>query len=453
MIDPTWFALYASRGLEHPVLKVYMRATVIISEYLTYIPAIILFLRRFTRIESVPRWEASIALVAILMQPALMLIDHAHFQYNAVMLGLFLASISSLVASRFLWSCVFFVAALGYKQMALYYAPAIFAHLLGACLFPRTDVIRFLGVAMVTLASFAILFAPIIFGGFYDARRGIDPFNGTQASAIPSNSPSPILTAVVSDSSTWYYPAVQQLTQAMHRIFPFARGLFEDKVANFWCALNVLFKLKKYPIPLLQQLSLLATLVTITPPCGILLLYRNHEVLLPSLAATAWGFFLFSFQVHEKSVLLPLLPMTLLLASKKGLAPSIRAWVGWANMLGVWTMFPLLKRAELRVPYFVLSLLWAYLLGLPPTSFSLYTATTKGDINLATKALHGGVYGMMVLWHVGEHFIRPPKDKPDIWTIINVGIGAAGFGVCYVWCMWQSLEATKAERHRKRKIT
>ncbi|CRK28273.1 hypothetical protein BN1723_018345, partial [Verticillium longisporum] len=25
----------------------------------------------------------------------------------------------------------------------------------------------------------------------------------------------------------------------VHRIFPFARGLFEDKVANFWCALNV----------------------------------------------------------------------------------------------------------------------------------------------------------------------------------------------------------------------
>jgi alpha-1,3-glucosyltransferase len=38
--------------------------------------------------------------------------------------------------------------------------------------------------------------------------------------------------------------------------------------------------------------------------------------LLPyALLTSAFGFFLFSFQVHEKTILLPLLPMTLLLSS------------------------------------------------------------------------------------------------------------------------------------------
>merc|ERR1711964_849659 len=87
---------------------------------------------------------------------------------------------------------------------------------------------------------------------------------------------------------------------------------------------------------------------------------------------TAWAFFLFSFQVHEKSVLLPLMPMTVLMAGKHGLSKNVRAWVGFANLLGVWTMFPLLQRVDLRIPYYVLSLLWAYLLGLPPTSFAVY---------------------------------------------------------------------------------
>lgn len=34
------------------------------------------------------------------------------------------------------------------------------------------------------------------------------------------------------------------LLQVVHRIFPVARGLYEDKVANVWCALNVVIKLR-----------------------------------------------------------------------------------------------------------------------------------------------------------------------------------------------------------------
>ncbi|KAH0073750.1 ALG6, ALG8 glycosyltransferase, partial [Aureobasidium melanogenum] len=125
-INPSWFALKSSRGLDDPDLKIFMRATVIISEYLILVPAAVIFIRHMSKLCGITTWESSVALTAVLMQPATMLIDHGHFQYNTVMLGLMLASMSSMLAGRHLWSCVYFVAALGFKQMALFYAPAVF---------------------------------------------------------------------------------------------------------------------------------------------------------------------------------------------------------------------------------------------------------------------------------------------------------------------------------------
>lgn len=441
LIDPSWFALYTSRGLENESLKVFMRATVIISEYLIYIPAAVIFVRRFSRFYGINAWHSSIALLAILMQPGTILIDHVHFQYNTVMLGFVLACMSSVMAGRNLWSCVFFVLALGFKQMALYYSPVVFAYLLGICVIPRINVPRFLGIAIITAISFAVLFLPIFALALYESRHGIAARPELDGYAAPL----PIFTqySYLVPYKAWYYPIIQQTAQIVYRVFPFARGLFEDKVANFWCALNVVVKLRKYPAELLQRASLLATLGSILPPSAAIFFSPRKELLPLALATSAWGFFLFSFQVHEKSVLLPLMPMTVLLAGHHGLGKNVRAWVGFANILGCWTMFPLLQRVDLRIPYFVLTLLWAYLLGLPPTSLSVYrTDTTAANkwVSLATAFIHVSFYIAMGVWHVCEAFVLPPTNKPDLWVVANVGVGAAGFGICYLWCLWSLLD-------------
>ncbi len=438
IFNPAWFALDTSRGIEEPLLKVYLRATVIVSEYFVYIPAVVILNRKLAQVRSVNKWESSIALVAILMQPATILIDHAHFQFNTVMLGFVVASMSSFFSHRYMWGCVFFVAALCFKQMALYFAPAIFAYLVGVCLLPEPQIGRFLGITFITLLSFAAMFGPLLLGSLYDQYRGI---------SIPLSSNDRIVNPLFSqvlpyiDPKSVLYPIYLQLTQVIHRIFPFARGLFEDKVANLWCAFHTVHKLHNYPLPPLQQISLFATLTTILPACMTISLFPRKDLLPWAMASTAWGFFLCSFQVHEKSVLLPLLPMTLLLGSDGGLGTEMRAWVGMANMLGVWTLFPLLKRDELRVPYYVLSLLWAYLLGLPPTSLDLYFGkhARKGDIRSSTKILHLTFYVMMGIWHILEAFVNTPQGKPDLWVVLNVLIGAGGFGICYLWCTWQLL--------------
>lgn len=442
-INPDWFALHTSRGIDDEKLKIFMRATVIVSEYLIYIPAVVIFVRRFSRLQNVHTWESSVALAAILMSPSLILIDHVHFQYNTVMLGLVVASISSMIAGRNLWASIFFVAALGFKQMALYYAPVIFAYLLGTCIFPRINLGRLLRIASITGISFALLVAPIYLGALYDARRGIDARGRPELIGKPG--PLPILTqySYMIDPFAWYYPIVQQTAQLLHRVFPFARGLFEDKVANFWCALNVLIKLKQYDTEILQRMSLLATLAAISIPCLILFLKPQKELLPLALASTSWAFFLFSFQVHEKSVLLPLMPMTLLLAAKDGLSTYTRGWVRFANVLGAWTMFPLLERVDLRVPYFVLTGLWAWGIGQIPIGGAQTNLATQIEnkerntsyVELGSWILHAGFYVAMAVWHSLEITMQPPANLPDLWVVVNVGIGAVGFGICYLWCV------------------
>ena len=415
-----------------------MRATVIISEYLVYIPAAVIFNRKLAQQRGISKWESSIALTAILMQPATILIDHAHFQYNTVMLGSVVASMSSLLSDRYMWACVFFVSALCFKQMALYYAPTMFAYLIGVCLLPKLRFGRFMAIVITTILSFALIFAPLLFGSLYDTYRGISPYMD-----IKDREVNPLFSQVFPfiGSSSYLYSLLLQLTQSIHRIFPFARGLFEDKVANVWCAIHTLHKLNTYPIPLLQRISLLSTIVAILPACMTISTFPRKDLMPWAFASCAWGFFLCSFQVHEKSVLLPLMPMTIMLGGDGGLGVQTRAWVGWANMLAVWTLFPLLKRDELRVPYFVLSLLWSYLMGLPPTSLDLYMGkqAKKSGVRLSTSFMHLGFYAIMIGWHFAEAFIETPKGKPDLWVVLNVMVGAAGFGICYLWCTWQLL--------------
>ncbi|RDW86299.1 dolichyl-P-Glc:Man(9)GlcNAc(2)-PP-dolichol alpha-1,3-glucosyltransferase ALG6 [Aspergillus mulundensis] len=436
--DTTWFALDDSRGLEDPLLKVFMRATVIVSEYLVYIPAIITFLRRYTRMQAVPVWSSSIALVAILLQPATILIDHGHFQYNTVMLGLFVASLDAIMAGRMLWACTFFVGALGFKQMALYYAPVMFAFLLGICVFPRIRLVRLLCIALVTIAAFAILLLPLLLGA-----------TATEKQSTPEP---PLLQIfpVKLDHESSLYLVLFQLAQIIHRVFPFSRGLFEDKVANAWCAIHTFYKLHRYEPDLLKRVSLGATLASILIPCIIIFRHPRASILLPAFATVGWGFFLFSFQVHEKSVLLPLLPMTLLIAGDGGLNKDTRSWVGWANVLGSWTLYPLLKRDGLRVPYFVVTYLWAYLLGLPPTSWLIYRHQKPSGETEAhtephglTKLIHSLFYLAMIGWHVLEAFVPPPPDKPDLWVVLNVLIGAGGFGLAYLWCLWKLISQSR----------
>lgn len=135
-IEPELIALYSSRGHESPQSKLFMRATVLVSDILIYFTGLWLFFSRFYKPSGTQ--HLYLALLA-LCNPALMLIDHGHFQYNAVSLGFFVWAVHLITAQRKLLGSIAFVLSLAYKQMSLYYSPAFFFFLLAAAIHERTQ--------------------------------------------------------------------------------------------------------------------------------------------------------------------------------------------------------------------------------------------------------------------------------------------------------------------------
>ncbi|WFD34451.1 dolichyl-P-Glc:Man9GlcNAc2-PP-dolichol alpha-1,3-glucosyltransferase [Malassezia cuniculi] len=552
------FALDSSRGSEAPELVLFMRASVVVLECAVYIPAVVLMLRR--RLQGRSMRAQHVALATILLQPALILIDHGHFQYNSVMLGLaavafyllssplpnlqalgggsasgslqtlLLRTLSQRISTEYVAAAVAFTLSLCFKQMALYYAPAVFAAMFGRCVgLARADPVRglllFTGLGAVTLGTAAAVFAPWL-------RR-------------PS-----------------------ELLQVVHRIFPLARGLFEDKVANVWCFLSVLpvgrFKLRNLFAPeVLAKISLVVTLLAILPSCillfrastettrlegerdetvtekvlekvqkrassvasmsqrdrsvrsGVLPSARGTQarsqagsakdssrgsdrvsiasgslisastwrggggtsvrapagaaaaapppsvspspaaVLLPyTLFSSALAFFLFGFQTHEKSILLPLMPLTLLLVGREraGAGASAAAiatdweWAVLGNNVAVFSLWPLLLRDGLVLQHWALTVMWNLLIGYRP--FTGLRATRNTLVAWIGAGVHAAMLGVHALEAV--HLMWPElaaavfQRYPDLFPVLNVLVATPVLAVLWLWSLRRLVEVSLA---------
>jgi hypothetical protein len=191
-----------------------------------YFPAAFLFVAAFYRGEGARKqlW----ALLVLLLQPALLIIDHGHFQYNAISLGLHALGLAALVvaasrstsargdgsttavhgrsagASEFA-ATVAICMAINYKQMGLYLAWPPFVFLVSANLRSENPVRGIAVLVTAAIGTFIVCWLPFLLQP--------DPVGAVGA--------------------------------VLQRQFPFGRGLYEDKVANVWCSLSLVLKLNK----------------------------------------------------------------------------------------------------------------------------------------------------------------------------------------------------------------
>lgn len=414
LINSDWFQLDVSRGIENPQIKTFMRYSSLISELIIYVPAIMQLTSLLGgKSTKLGRMHQIVVIALILCQPSLILIDHGHFQYNSVMLGFFLFSVIELLKGNLALASVWFMSSVLFKQMALYYSPFIFFFILSKLFTPKKTLfatLKTFNVGKLILVGATVVITTVVI---------LSPF---------------ILTASTTSE------AVSLIQQILIRMFPFERGLFEDKVANFWCTSNVVVKYNQiFTNAQLKNLSLIFTVASILPP-SLMIFYKNiKRSSVPStsviygFSASAWGFFLFLFQVHEKSVLVPLIPTTFLLLSAD---PDIIAIIQWINNISTFSLFPLLKRNGLVLQYTVLFLLINWLIS--GFTFNLeQNLLWPRQLLIFHKLIIAGSYLAVVAFHIVEFKFAPPPQYPDLWVIANTSISFCCFAVFYLWLIYK----------------
>ncbi|XP_062086407.1 probable dolichyl pyrophosphate Man9GlcNAc2 alpha-1,3-glucosyltransferase [Humulus lupulus] len=249
-------------------------------------------------------------------------------------------------------------------DMSAYFAPAFFSHLLGKCLKRSNPLFEVLKLGFVVLGTFSLIWWP-------------------------------------------YIHSMEALLQVLSRLAPFERGLYEDYVANFWCTTSVVIKWKRlFTTPTLKLLSFGATISTCLPSMIQQIWAPSKRGFLYGLLNSAFSFYLFSFQVHEKSILLPLLPASLLAIEEPVL-------YNWITLNALFSMFPLLVRDKLVLPYIALLALFSLLNHAAPNQ-SRGTKETR-TLELSLKAL---VLVCALIFHVVYLTLPAPNRYPFLFEAL-----------------------------------
>ncbi|CAH8837684.1 unnamed protein product [Trichobilharzia szidati] len=441
LINSEWVQLYTSRGYESKEHKLFMRYTVFIADLMIFIPFVIMYfysvLPRLvnTDVNRLKQISGFYAACLMLTYPGIILIDHGHFQYNCISLGLYLASVNCLLLHWDIFASILFCLALCYKQMELYHSLPIFFYLLSVCLHKSTlrdGIIHFIKLGLTVLLTVSFVFTPFL---------------------------------LTNDAKGTVY-------QVVKRLFPLDRGIYEDKVSNFWCATSPLVKWRSLfppsslssssssPSYELVLISILLVSITCLPPCCLLLLKKSNQQkkFLTSLVICSLGFYLFSFQVHEKSILLVSIPVLCLL-------PIYPISSFLFTLCSVLSMWPLLKKDQLRLAslslFCIYSILGCFIVfrnnnnsssssnnndsdntnhGKHNTDKTLQKTSSSDSSSSSKMSSVFAYFGILLGYSAlifGDMFITPPQAYPDLFPLLFSMYSFALFFLFLLYWQWK----------------
>ncbi|RYO85611.1 hypothetical protein DL764_009141 [Monosporascus ibericus] len=296
LADPAMLRVY---NLEYDSWQtVYFQRFTVIATELALIYALQLYVESS---QGMAKRAAQAAAISVLLSPGLLIIDHIHFQYNGAMYGILIASlVLARQKSGLLASGLVFAALLCMKHIYLYLAPAYFVYLLRVyCLSPKSIFhIQFLNCVKLgagILAVFGLAFGPFALQG--------------------------------------------QIPQILSRLFPFSRGLCHAYWApNVWAIYSFTDRVLIYGLPVKAEAlhsvtrglvgdTAFAVLPEITPRIcfGLTLLFQviplvklflcpspTWDIFIGAVTLCGYASFLFGWHVHEKAILLVIIPFSLI---------------------------------------------------------------------------------------------------------------------------------------------
>lgn len=273
----------------------------------------------------------------ILSNAGLLMVDHVHFQYNGFLTGILLLSVAAVLQGKIVLAALWFSILLNLKHIYLYIAPAFGIFMLRSYCFKSSKDGRIILSSFSLLNLFSLALSVISICGL-----SLGPF-------------------VLSG----------QLPQLLSRLFPFKRGLCHAYWApNFWALYNIGDKLLAVFSPklglapvtqtstmmsgLVQDIShsvlpnisplvtLVLTLISMLPAVVKLWRSPSNVNFLRSLIIFAWSSFMFGWHVHEKAIILVIIPLAVAACITKYEASMYIA----VSTLGHFSLFPLLFQAR-----------------------------------------------------------------------------------------------------------
>ncbi|CAG9333941.1 ALG8 [Blepharisma stoltei] len=370
----------------------YQRATVIFSE---------LILAYSVYIYSKPRTLLS---GLILLNPGLIFVDHIHFQYNGVMIGMLILSIYFMNKEKYIESSIIFTILLLMKHIFLYFAPAYFLFLLKHyCFKPYFQPSKIIKLGISVLATSAVIL----------------------------------------------FPFMQHLPQILSRLFPFGRGLTHAYWApniyslynTFDAVLNIIVnkKLKTEYMQGLVQVCNHAVLFNITPMISFILLgiglffvgkyiwkYSGEKDFCISACICCLTFFMFGWHVHEKAILMVSLPIILI-------SKDYPKYAFLLNFFGNFSLFPLIF-TPLEEPFLLISFL------LFTISFTLLL-----DISALLRYEKIYLYFSSIIYFIYLFFNKITKNDSYI-PLLSMSI-YCGIGISYIY--FSLLKSLLSQKNKK----
>lgn len=183
----------------------------------------------------------------------------------------------------------------------------------------------------------------------------------------------------------------------------------------------------------MAKICLLTTLAAALPTNIFLFFKASAQNLLQSLVITSLAFFLFSFQVHEKTILLVTAPVLLLL-------PVVREkkWLILLLQTATFSMTPLLRKDGLIGAYFALSII--FLLSLVLLN-ELYAADNGPDGRWEVLKLFICILSLLAqcVLVLALVFVTPPTQYPFLFELLISAFSAGHFLLFFVYFYAQQL--------------
>jgi len=226
-------------------------------------------------------------------------------------------------------------------------------------------------------------------------------------------------------------------------IFPLWRGIFEDKVASFWCTLDIFYKIQKVPQIYLIWLSFFLTLVPSLISCIAIFYTKDNKKIIKNtnlaFFIVSMSFFFFSFHVHKKTILVPFLAYLINYY-------EFPEFLFNFSFVGLFSFYPLLKRGKQIIPYTIFMISNFFLNEtqkinkneLHDNSYEKFSTKVFKNFPIFSKIFQYLEYFnvlFVIFYHVYEQMIDTPMKYPCLYSMINSTFSFVNFFIFYLFAL------------------